>query len=306
MSDRLVSVIIPFLNGERFLQDAIESVFAQTHKNWELLLVDDGSTDNSSRIAREYSERHAAKIQYLEHSGHENRGACASRNLGIRSARAQYIAPLDADDVWLPNKLEQQVAIMESYPTAAMVCGAPRLWYSWTGDPANSGRDSLLEIGIKGSQVIDPPLLLRLSLESKVPTASPSDVLLRKDVVEQIGGFEEEFRGAYQLFEDQAFFAKITLRFHVYVAAECWTLYRQHSNSCVSVVNAAGQKASVALYYFDWLAQYLAAFKVQDRSLLLALKAKRRRYRHPILNRLLVHSHGYVQKIKQLRTRKAD
>ena len=108
----LVSAIIIFLNAEKFIEEAIESVFAQTYENWELLLVDDGSTDSSTRIALRYAEQHHDKVRYLEHSGHQNLGMSAARNLGISHAKGAYLAFLDADDVWLPRKLEQQVAIM--------------------------------------------------------------------------------------------------------------------------------------------------------------------------------------------------
>jgi glycosyltransferase involved in cell wall biosynthesis len=81
-----VSVVISFLDAEQFLPEAIESVFAQTFKKWELLLVDDGSSDSSSQIARRYSTEHPHTVRYLEHDGHRNRRLPASRNLGIRSA----------------------------------------------------------------------------------------------------------------------------------------------------------------------------------------------------------------------------
>ena len=113
-----MSAIIIFWNEEQFIEEAIESVFAQTYGHWELLLVDDGSSDRSSEIARRYTEQYPDKVRYLEHQGHENRGMSASRNLGVRSARGRYISYLDGDDVWLPNKLAEQVAIMESHPTA--------------------------------------------------------------------------------------------------------------------------------------------------------------------------------------------
>src|SRR5205809_3316024 len=76
----LVSGTIIFLNAERFIDEAIQSVLAQTYENWELLLVDDGSTDGSTAIARSYAERYPAKIRYLEHPGHKNHGMSASRN----------------------------------------------------------------------------------------------------------------------------------------------------------------------------------------------------------------------------------
>ncbi|TKB70433.1 MAG: glycosyltransferase family 2 protein [Nitrospira sp.] len=97
-SQPLISAIIIFLNGEAFMREAIESVFAQTYRNWELLLVDDGSTDQSAEIAKEYAERYAGKVTYLEHPGHWNLGMSAARNLGIKAAKGKYIAFLDCDD----------------------------------------------------------------------------------------------------------------------------------------------------------------------------------------------------------------
>src|SRR5829696_811917 len=100
-SKPLVSSVMIFFNAERFIREAIESVFAQTYDNWELLLVDDGSTDDSTQIALHYAEQYPERVRYLEHPGHQNRGMSASRNLGVSQAKGEYIALLDADDVWL-------------------------------------------------------------------------------------------------------------------------------------------------------------------------------------------------------------
>ena len=135
-----VSVIVPFLNEEKFLQDAIESVLEQTYTQWELLLVDDGSTDNSTTIAKKNSKDYPDKVYYLAHEAHQNRGVCASRNLGIARAKGECIATLDADDVWLPHKLERQVEILNTHPGAAMVYGTSQYWRSWTGHPKDARR----------------------------------------------------------------------------------------------------------------------------------------------------------------------
>ena len=95
----LVSVVLIFWNAERFIAEAIESVFAQTYRTWELLLVDDGSSDSSTTIARSYSERDPQHMHYLEHPGHVNHNMSASRNLGIGNAQKAYVAFLDTDDV---------------------------------------------------------------------------------------------------------------------------------------------------------------------------------------------------------------
>src|SRR5262245_40545666 len=176
----LVSIIIPFLNARKFITEAIESVFAQTYDNWELLLVDDGSTDGSTEIAWRYFEHHPGMVHFLEHEGHQNRGACASRNLGLRHARGEYIALLDADDVWLPHKLKQQVVILSMYPEAGMVYGASQYWHSWTGCLEDIQRDYVLAFGVEPNNLVKPPMLLTLLLQSKAPTPCPSDILIRR------------------------------------------------------------------------------------------------------------------------------
>src|SRR5262245_62219283 len=115
-----VSVVIIFLDAERFLGEAVDSVFAQTYRDWELLLVDDGSTDGSGAIARQYAEANRNRVRYLAHSQHANRGMSASRNLGVQHAVGEYVAFLDSDDVWLPSILGDQVAILDAQADAAM------------------------------------------------------------------------------------------------------------------------------------------------------------------------------------------
>jgi glycosyltransferase involved in cell wall biosynthesis len=279
----LVSVILIFFNAEKFLREAIESVYAQTYFHWELLLADDGSTDGSTAIAMEYAQKHTERVTYLEHPGHANRGACAARNLGIKSAKGKYLAFLDSDDVWLPDKLRQQVCILESNSSAPMVYGRDQWWYSW-GAGATEGRDSITELGIPPDSVYDPPVLLTLSLRSKAPTPSPSNLLIRRDLVEEIGGFEEDFRGIYQMYEDHAFLAKVYLRVPVFVANECWIKYRRHPDSCMSKAERAGTKRDAGLYYLHWLADYMRNHGVTDRELLQAHKARTFRCRHPFLH----------------------
>ena len=91
-----VSAVIIFFDAERFINEVIASVFAQTYADWELLLVDDGSTDGGRSIALSYAQQCPRRVRYLEHEGHRNRGMSASRNPGIRNAKGQYVALLDA------------------------------------------------------------------------------------------------------------------------------------------------------------------------------------------------------------------
>lgn len=147
-SKPLVPGIIIFLNAQKFIEEAIQSVFAQTYDNWELLLVDDGSTDESTEIAQRYAEKYPEKVRYLDRENHQNLGISAARNLGIANAKGEYIAFLDADDIWLPNKLEQQLAILEAQPEATMLYGSTTLWYWWTDDSEDSQGDRIPDRGV--------------------------------------------------------------------------------------------------------------------------------------------------------------
>jgi glycosyltransferase involved in cell wall biosynthesis len=299
-SKPVVSIIIPFLNAERFIQEAIESVFAQTYDHWELLLVDDGSTDGSTQIARQYAKQYSEKVHYLEHDGHQNWGVCASRNLGIRHAQGEYIALLDADDMWLPHKLARQVAILDSDAEAGMVYGATQWWHSWTGNPEDLQHDNVPRLGVQPNTLFRPPTLLTLLYPLGHATAPvPSDLLLRREVVERIGGFEEDFRDMYQLYEDQAFLAKVYLSASVFVASECWDRYRLHPDSCDSVVMRAGQYHSVRLFFLKWLTENLAKQQIKSPEVWKALKRALWPYHHPILDRLSRHTQHLRRQMKE-------
>jgi glycosyltransferase involved in cell wall biosynthesis len=107
-----VSVIIPTHNRAELLKRAIQSVLNQTYQDFELIVVDDGSTDNTEEVVRSLNDE---KLRYLRHD--KNRGAGAARNTGIRAAEGRYVAFQDSDDEWLPAKLEKQIRIIESAPS---------------------------------------------------------------------------------------------------------------------------------------------------------------------------------------------
>jgi glycosyltransferase involved in cell wall biosynthesis len=253
----LVSAIIIFLNAQEFIQEAIESVFRQTYQHWELLLVDDGSTDASTEIARRNAAENPGQVRYLEHPGHQNRGMGASRNLGICHAQGEYIAFLDADDVWLPNKLAEQVSTLDSQPEAGMLYGNTLYWYSWTQEPEDMQRDFVPRPGVASDAVIQPPRLLALFLGGKAAVPCPCSILVRRWAANSIGGFDETFVAVNNLYEDQAFYAKLCLRFPVYVSGACWDRYRQHPGASMAVAQKAGQLIAARRFFLSWLQGYL-------------------------------------------------
>ncbi|MDZ7949481.1 glycosyltransferase family A protein [Nostoc sp. DedQUE09] len=290
-SKPLVSCIIIFFNAkkENFFEEAIESVFAQTYDNWELLLADDGSSDESTAIALRYVQQYPDKVRYLEHEGHQNRGMSATRNLGICDAKGEYIALLDADDIWLPQKLEKQVAILEAHPEAGMVYGSTLMWFSWTGNPEDAKRDRGRHLGVKVDTLVNHPTLSKLFLKGKALTPASCSVLMRKELVKNAGGFEESFRG---MFEDQAFFFKACLKSPVFIESRCWDRYRQHSNSSCHIADTLGQfrfgKINPAHFTFlTWVEQYLSQQAIRDAEIWRALNEALWPYKHKKLFNLL-------------------
>lgn len=278
-----VSVITNFLNSQEFMRDALDSVCAQSYQGWELLLVDDGSTDGSMEMALSYEKKYPGKVRYLQHPGRENRGASASRNLGVERARGEYIAFLDADDVWLPEKLERQIAILDSWPEAAMVYGVTWYWYNWTGEAEDRDRDLMIDPKVELDIPISPPRLLIRFLKEEAPIPCPSDILVRRDAIKAVGGFEESFR---RIFTDQVFYAKLCLKAPVVASGQCWFKYRRHPDSSVSVVKKRGELRSARLTYLNWLEKYLGEQRVENADVWLALRGAKRRCQYPKLSRL--------------------
>ena len=259
----LVSVIIIFFNASDFIQIAIESVLAQTYEHWELLLVDDGSNDGSTEIALRFASENSAQIKYFEHDGHQNLGMSAARNLGIRKVKGDYIAFLDADDYWLPNKLDVQISILDSQPEAGMLFGSTKYWFSWTGRPEDSQQDYVPSLGVRAHTLFHPPLLLLLFIQGKAEVPCTCSIIVRRSVVEKIEGFEDYFRGMY---EDQAFYAKICLYTPVLATDDCLAWYRQHSKSNYSTAIHSGQTHVLRYRFLKWLETYCHEKHVKDKK----------------------------------------
>lgn len=280
----LVSVVIPFWNAEAFLGEAIESVMEQTYSTWELILVDDASTDRSAEIARAYASRDHQRVHVLD-SPPGNRGVSAARNAGLQRVTGQYVAFLDADDVWLPGKVDEQVRCLEQHPGAVMVYGRMRYWYSWTGRPEDAARDYETNPGVAPDTVLPPPALALAMLEGIAPAPLPSDALLRVAAVRGIGGFEEQ--RAFSVYEDRVFFVKVALSGGAYVADRCWVKYRQHEGSSSTLIDGAGGRAEARKAYRAWVDTYLAEQGYRGTRLWRLARQRSLPYRHPVAASLL-------------------
>ncbi len=256
-----VSVILPFLDEERFLGEAIESVLGQTRDDWELLLVDDGSTDGSAAIARDYARDNADRIAYLRHEGGVNCGMSASRNLGLARARGRYLAFLDGDDTWTERKLEEQVDLLGAEPGAALVWSPAEWWYSWCEGPDGAQADQVHWPLAKDGTIRGRDALISL-IRAPVPNTATS--LVRREAAERVGGFEEGFRGMH---EDQAFFFKVCLDARIVASSRPSYRWRQHPDSSCAAAVRQGAWPFQRRRFFLWLSHALRSAGVDDREL---------------------------------------
>jgi glycosyltransferase involved in cell wall biosynthesis len=291
-SEQFISIILCFYNEERFLEEAVASVIEQDFKDWELFLVDDGSSDRSTQIAKELTTQHKGKIFYIEHEGHANKGLSASRNLGIKNTNGNFIAFIDADDVWLPGKLTQQLSIFNKHPDVTLIIEASLYWYSWS-DLKNI--DVPIAIGTQQNKIYYPPqLMLNLYPLGKGAAPCPSGFMARRSVLER-NLFEESFRGIYQMYEDQGFLCKMYLHENIFVSSACNNKYRQRPASLVSSVHDSGKYDTVRRYYLEWFEKYLKDKKINHTKINRLLWRALLPYHKPTLHKLLTY---YPKKLK--------
>jgi glycosyltransferase involved in cell wall biosynthesis len=166
----LVSVVIPAYNAAAYLGETLRSVQAQTYRNIEILVVDDGSTDDTAAIAARFGVRCLTQ---------PNQGQAAARNAGIRAANGRYIALLDADDLWEPEKLQLQVALLEQTGLAWAYCDG----YDFDSDTGQTSYQFSQVYTLHTGHILRPLLLIDF-----IVAATP---LIRRDVFDAVGGFDE-------------------------------------------------------------------------------------------------------------------
>ena len=181
----IVSVVIPTYNRKNIIPRAIESVLNQTYKNFEIIIVDDGSTDGTiDFLTNQYDSKLKCVLQ-------KNQGASSARNRGINEAKGKYIAFLDSDDEWVASKLETQMAFLEKNPEIALLCGK-----TYRSDDIKK-TNSYLTKKIIGN------LFTTLYSHSFVSTPT---VIVKKNILDQVGGFDINYKSA----EDFDLWLKIT------------------------------------------------------------------------------------------------
>lgn len=209
-----VTVVIPVYNGERYIRATLESVFAQTYQNYEIICVDDGSKDGSVAVLGSYAER----IQVIRQA---NMGQAGARNAGVKRGTGTYVALLDQDDLWYPWKLEHQVALLEAHPEAVMAhCDMD--WIDEAGNVIQRNR-------VSAARMSAPKGLTMTRVFGWDPCIYPSTTLIRKAAFERVGGFDPEIPWYG---EDIDLMLRLREEGQFLFLEEAGTQYRKHSSNC--------------------------------------------------------------------------
>jgi GT2 family glycosyltransferase len=206
----LVSIILPTFNRLKYLRLSIDSVFAQTHADWELIVADDGSDEETQEYLQTIESEPRIKLFRLLHSGRPS----TVRNVALREARGRYVAFLDSDDLWLPTKLKAHLAAHASYPA--------RRW-SYTALNLIDADGAILNYWPGGRWVPYDGAIFEPLLKLEAAVAAPS-VFAERSLVIQAGGFDEEL----PFFEDYDMWMRLSRLSDVIVVDEPLVLVRNH------------------------------------------------------------------------------
>lgn len=204
----LVSVVIPAYNDEKYIEETIQSVLLQTYKNIEIIVVDDGSSDSTAELVRQLG----SNIKLLQV---KNGGPAKARNAGIKTSSGEYIAFLDADDVWFPEKIEYQLDMFKEN-TGLVYTG--RLWIDSSGNPL---KDQPVQNNFPSGQIFDAMLSANYMVTSSV--------ILRRDVIDKIGMFDES--DTFLNCQDYQYWLRICSEFEAEGSSKKLIKYRVHDSN---------------------------------------------------------------------------
>jgi SAM-dependent methyltransferase len=255
-----VSVLMPMFNAAQYVAEAIESVRSQTLDRWELIIVDDGSTDESYAIARRYAEREPDRIRVFQHPDRANHGLSRTLNYAVAQAAASYIAFLDADDAWMPERLAYDIAVLDANPAIAAAISNTLYW--WMDEDRPAWVD---QFGSPHNCVWPPRSFFRsawLRQESDIPCITAFTA--RTAVLRKLGGFDE----SYSVAQDMKIIAEIAFRYPVFVADACNTEYRRTRESLWSRSVMEGRDAECRRRFRKWLKALIEREAADDPALL--------------------------------------
>lgn len=240
-----VSVVIPTYNYARFLPAAIDSVLAQTYQDFEVIVIDDGSTDDTATAVAPYLNR-------IHYEWRENKGVSATRNRGIELAKGEYIAFLDADDEWLPGKLAAQMPLFSDREVALVYCDIKVRWSDGREDPSFLAGRSAASGWIFNSLLHHSYIM-------------PSAAVARRGVILDVGGFDS----AADTREDLDLWLRIAQRWKVAQTPEALAVRREHGANYIRQISDLSTRSAV--YRYEKLLRIFSLEENQRRQVLRGL-----------------------------------
>jgi glycosyltransferase involved in cell wall biosynthesis len=224
----LVSIIIPCYNSESFVADAIQCSLDQTYQSCEIIVIDDGSTDRSAEIIESFGER-------IQHVSSSNKGGCSARNLGFEKAMGSFIQFLDSDDLMAPDKIEKQLATIESHPNWISTCPYVDFENSISEVDASIDRSPLTDSSDPFDWIIE-----RISSHSSKSSVTHS-FLTPRELIRRAGPWNENLK----INQDGEFFTRVLLQAEeIRFEANTQVYYRRHQNPSVSKVRSSDRVIS--------------------------------------------------------------
>ena len=251
-----VSIITPLYNGIKTLHETYESIINQDYENWEWILFDDGSRDNTQELAKKFASEHPGKIFYFEHEENKNFGTAYTRNRAAEKSRSEILSFIDQDDVWYRNRLSHQLNILDKYGNCGMIWGPSLYWYK--------DREFKQPVGYKAkgikSGLYFPPEFIKIFLSNFWGTPLPSATLVRKKNFTGVCGYEESIKGS----EDIVLWLKLAERFPVYYEDEILVKYRKHPESTLRTANESGEMNEWNIIFYNWVLEFLKKSKAEN------------------------------------------
>ena len=275
-----VSVIIPTYNCKEYVCEAVDSVLNQSFKDFELIIVNDGSTDGTEQVLKKYFEGFSDKIKYIEQ---ENKGISAARNIGIQTSSGEFIAFLDADDLWLPEKLATQIVVFDTNPNIGFVHTNTYGFGGLSGTYLNRYWMSPEQIKKHSGYIFFEHYFRNIRI-------TVSTVMIRRECLDKVGIFDEylSLLGC----EDRDLFLRILWQFEAIYVDEPLAKYRDRTDSMgqdfgkmiiaqeyvydkitklYGLPNSYKKKALSSVYY-EWASAFYSSLHIRE-GLKLQLKS---------------------------------
>lgn len=215
MNNPIVTVIIPAYNHEAYISESIESVFKQTYKNIQLIVINDGSTDNTKQVIQEILDRKTNEFTFISK---KNEGLIKTLNLGISLAQGTYFCVLASDDFWMPDKIARQVEVMEKNPEAGLTFSDTYFCYGFQKTDVKYSKYKPGLLKIKSGVAVN--LYNRLLIENLVISTTN---LIRLDALKSVGNFDDTLT-----YEDYDMWLRISYKYRIIYLNEPMAYYRIH------------------------------------------------------------------------------